>query len=56
MFVLDTTGLAHPRSQDSLLPICHLLINTETVWVKWLLEKCQYVHYVISEQQASGQP
>jgi len=28
--VVDTTGLAHPRGKDSLLPICHLLINTET--------------------------
>jgi len=33
-------GLAHPRSQDSLLPIRHLLVNTETdSRVKWLLEK-----------------
>ena len=33
-------GLAHPRSLDSLLPIHHLLINTEAdSRVKWLLEK-----------------
>ena len=31
-------GLAHPRSQDSLLPTRHLLINTEThSRVKWLV-------------------
>ena len=39
MLVVDTVGLAHPRSQDSLLPTCHLLINTETdLRVKWLVE------------------
>ena len=33
-------GLNHPRSQDSLLPIRHLLINSETdSRVKWLVEK-----------------
>ena len=37
--VVDTAGLVHPRSQDSLLPTRHLLINTETdSRVKWLVE------------------
>jgi len=35
-----TPRASPPCSQDSLLPICHLLINTEAdSWVKWLLEK-----------------
>ena len=37
--------LDHPRSQDSLFPIRHLLTNTETEsWVKWVVENfCQCV-------------
>ena len=36
---VDTTGIAHPRSHDSVLPICHILMNIETdSRVKWLLE------------------
>jgi len=32
-------GISHPRTQDSLLPICYRLMNTETdSRVKWLLE------------------
>ena len=36
--MVETAWLAHSRSQDSLLPIRHLLINSETESrVKWLL-------------------
>jgi len=54
--VVDTMGLAHPHGQDSLLPIHHLLINTETYSrVKWLLEKfSQCVWRAVSA--ASKQP
>ena len=48
-------GLAHPRSQDSLLPIRHLLIITETdSRVKWLLESSVSVCDSECSKQAAG--
>ena len=51
------SGLAHPHSQDSLLPICHLLINTETdSRVKWLVEKfSQCVCVCVTRSECSKQ-
>ena len=48
-----TAGLAHPRSQDSLLPTCHLLINTDRFASEVATGKVQSVCACVTRSECS---